>query len=75
MKKILALVMTLSLMLTFFAAWGGSGTPAFAEEAEEEEENYETGDSSLDDPLNADGIGERNCWSSPSAQAIMTAAV
>ena len=59
MKKILALVMSLSLMLTFFAAWGGSGTPAFAEEAEEEEENYETGDSSLDDPLNADGIGEK----------------
>lgn len=27
-------------------------------EEEEEEENYETGDASLDDPLNADGIGE-----------------
>ena len=59
MKKLFALVLSLSLMLTFFAAWGGSGTPAFAEEAEEEEENYETGDASLDDPLNADGIGEK----------------
>lgn len=28
------------------------------EEEEEEEENYETGDASLDDPLNADEIGE-----------------
>lgn len=26
---------------------------------EEDEENYETGDASLDDPLNADGIGEQ----------------
>ena len=59
MKKLFALILSLSLMLSFFAAWGGSGTPAFAEEAEEEEENYETGDASLDDPLNADGIGEK----------------
>ncbi len=34
--------------------------PAPAEEAEEEEEeNYDTGDASLDDPLNQDGIGEK----------------
>ena len=59
MKKLFALILSLSLMLSFCAAWGGSGTPAFAEEAEEEEENYETGDASLDDPLNADGIGEK----------------
>ena len=59
MKKLLVLVLTLSLMLTFFAAWGGSKAPAFAEDAEEEEENYETGDASLDDPLNADEIGEK----------------
>ena len=58
MKKLFALVLSLSLMLVFFAAWGGSDAPAFAEEAEEEE-NYETGDASLDDPLNADGIGEK----------------
>ena len=30
-----------------------------AETEEEEEENYETGDASLDDPLNQDGIGEK----------------
>ena len=43
MKKLFALILSLSLMLSFFAAWGGSGTPAFAEEAEEEEENYRRG--------------------------------
>ena len=58
MKKLFALVLSLSLMFTFFAAWGGSEAPAFAEETEDEE-NYETGDASLDDPLNADGIGEK----------------
>ena len=58
MKKLFALILSLSLMLSFFAAWGGSEAPAFAEETEDEE-NYETGDASLDDPLNADGIGEK----------------
>ena len=58
MKKLFALILSLSLMLSFIAAWGGAA-PAFAEEAEEEDENYETGDASLDDPLNADGIGEK----------------
>ena len=58
MKKLFALILSLSLMLSFIAAWGGAA-PAFAEEAEEEEENYETGDASPDDPLNADGIGEK----------------
>ena len=58
MKKLFALVLSLSLMLVFFAAWGGSDAPAFAEEAEEVE-NYETGDAALDDPLNADEIGEK----------------
>ena len=59
MKRLLAFVMTFSLMLTFFAGWCGSKVAARAEDAEEEEENYETGDASLDDPLNADGIGEK----------------
>ena len=58
MKKLFALVLSLSLMFTLFAACGGSEAPAFAEETEAEE-NYETGDASLDDPLNADGIGEK----------------
>ena len=34
-------------------------TGAEAEAEEEDEENYETGDASLDDPLNQDGIGEK----------------
>ncbi len=59
MKKLFALVLSLSLMLTFFAAWSGSKAPAFAEDVEEEEENYDTGDAALDDPLNADEIGEK----------------
>ena len=58
MKKLLALVLSLSLMFTFFAAWSNGRAPAFAEDAEEEE-NYETGDAALDDPLNADEIGEK----------------
>ena len=58
MKKLFALVLSLSLVLTFLAAWSGSRAPAFAEETEEEE-NYDTGDASLDDPLNADEIGEK----------------
>ena len=59
MKRLLAFVMTFSLMLAFFAGWCSSNVAARAEDAEEEEENYETGDASLDDPLNADGIGEK----------------
>ena len=34
-------------------------TPEAEEPEEEEEENYDTGDASLDDPRNADGIGEQ----------------
>ncbi|MCQ2541431.1 MAG: sirohydrochlorin cobaltochelatase [Lachnospiraceae bacterium] len=34
-------------------------TDVETEVEEEDEENYETGDASLDDPLNADGIGEQ----------------
>ncbi len=42
---------------------GGTGStaqdaPAVAQAEPAEEENYETGDASLDDPLNQDGIGE-----------------
>ena len=46
MKKVLALI--LALLLAF------AGLTALAED----EENYETGDASLDNPRNADGIGE-----------------
>ncbi|MCR5089654.1 MAG: sirohydrochlorin cobaltochelatase [Oscillospiraceae bacterium] len=52
MKNLLVCLLSLSLLLGLAV-----GFCAFAEEAEEEE-NYETGDASLDDPLNQDGIGE-----------------
>ena len=51
MKKFLSLILALTLILGLALA-----VPALCEE--EEEENYETGDASLDDPRNQDGIGE-----------------
>ena len=56
MKKILALLLVLCLLSTLFV---GRAVSASAEEQEKDEENYETGDASLDDPLNQDGIGEK----------------
>ena len=56
MRKILALLLVLCLLSTLFVGWIGA---AFAEEQEDDEENYDTGDASLDDPLNQDGIGEK----------------
>lgn len=56
MKKILALLLVFCLLPTLF---GGRAVSASAEEQEKDEENYETGDASLDDPLNQDGIGEK----------------
>ena len=58
MKKLMALILTISMILALSVGI----LPAFAEEAaaeEAEEENYGTGDASLDDPRNADGIGEK----------------
>ena len=56
MKKILALLLVLCMLPTLFV---GRAVSASAEEQEKDEENYETGDASLDDPLNQDGIGEK----------------
>lgn len=69
MKKfslLLAMLMLASLMLT---ACGQSASSSAASESapaestsepvEEDEENYETGDASLDDPRNGDEIGEK----------------
>ena len=59
MKKLLMVMVSLSLMIALLAGWYGSGL-ASAEDAEtDEEENYETGDAALDDPMNTDGIGEK----------------
>lgn len=64
--RILALLMVLGLL--GLTGCGSAGTPAGSEGAAEplsaeqeavEEENYDTGDASLDDPLNQDGIGEK----------------
>ena len=55
MKRFLLCLLALSVLLSLTAT-----SLAAAEEVEEEdEENYETGDASLDDPRNQDGIGER----------------
>lgn len=59
MKKLLAILLTVSMLLTVATIFGGFAFAEAAAEAEEEEENYETGDASLDDPLNQDGIGEK----------------
>ena len=56
MKKFFAWLLVFCLVLT------ASSAAAFADETAdetEEEENYETGDASLDDPRNADQIGEK----------------
>ncbi|MBO6094004.1 MAG: sirohydrochlorin cobaltochelatase [Oscillospiraceae bacterium] len=55
MKKLFALLLLVAFAVSLFAGISPMRTAAFAEE---EEENYETGDASLDNPRNADGIGE-----------------
>ncbi|MCR5136824.1 MAG: sirohydrochlorin cobaltochelatase [Oscillospiraceae bacterium] len=52
MKRILSCAVILTMILALF-------TGCLTACAEDDEENYETGDASLDDPLNADGIGEK----------------
>jgi len=54
-KKILSCILSLALMLSVMSVCGA--LTAFAEG--EDEENYETGDASLDDPRNQDNIGEK----------------
>ena len=65
-KKLLVLLLGLSMILMFAFAAGCSKQEAEPEEEveteevaeEEDEENYETGDASLDNPRNQDEIGE-----------------
>ena len=81
MKKTIAILMSISLLLGLMAGCGSAAGSAEAsaassaaepsvkeesaaeapeaEAAEEDEENYNTGDASLDDPRNQDGIGEQ----------------
>ena len=58
MKKLMSLILTVCMISMLFAA---AAAPAMAEEAAaaEDEENYETGDASLDEPRNDDEIGEK----------------
>ena len=55
MKKLMSLILTACMLIMLLAA---AAAPAMAE-GEEEEEDYTTGDASLDDPRNADEIGEK----------------
>ena len=64
MKKLIAYLLVLAMMVCLLAACGtDSASTDNAEqttdaEQADEEENYDTGDASLDDPLNQDDIGE-----------------
>ena len=55
MKKLMSLILTACMLIMMLAA---AAAPAMAE-GEEDEEDYSTGDASLDDPRNADEIGEK----------------
>ena len=55
MKKLMSLILTACMLIMMLAA---AAAPAMAE-GEDEEEDYTTGDASLDDPRNADEIGEK----------------
>lgn len=67
-KEMMALRMVILLLMSMLAGCGKDAgemsldetdqTTAESGYEEEDEENYETGDASMDDPRNADGIGE-----------------
>ena len=54
MKKLMSLILTACMLVMLLCA---AAAPAMAEG--EDDENYNTGDASLDDPRNADNIGEK----------------
>jgi hypothetical protein len=58
MKKALATLLIASMAFASLAACGGTTTSGTGTTEEAEEENYETGDASLDNPRNQDDIGE-----------------
>lgn len=61
-KNLFAMMLAVVLLVTLFAGCAGQKEPAVTTAAEppaeEEAENYDTGDASLDNPRNQDGIGE-----------------
>ena len=59
LKKLLAILMALAMAAALFTGCASkTNEDPNAGAEEEDEENYETGDASLDDPRNQDGIGE-----------------
>ena len=60
MKKIISLLLMAVIVLTLFSACNNPGSPASGVNtaAVDDDENYTTGDASLDDPKNGDDIGE-----------------
>ncbi len=59
LKKLLAILMALAMAAALFTGCASkTNEDPNAGADEEDEENYETGDASLDDPRNQDGIGE-----------------
>ncbi|MBR5390420.1 MAG: sirohydrochlorin cobaltochelatase [Clostridia bacterium] len=58
MKKTIAILLCAAMLLALAAACGKTEAPASNGGEEEDEENYETGDASLDNVRNADEIGE-----------------
>ena len=59
LKKLLAILMALAMVAALFTGCASkTNEDPNAGAEEEDEENYETGDASLDDPRNQDGIGE-----------------
>ena len=57
-KRMLALLMAIALLASLFAGCAGNQATPETTAPAEDEENYDTGDASLDDPRNQDGIGE-----------------
>ena len=53
MKKLLSILLAMTMLAALLTACAEKEAPG-----EDDEENYNTGDASLDDPRNADGIGE-----------------
>ena len=71
MKKLLPILLAISLIAALLTACGSGAAPSSSEppspentapvetDQTDDNENYDTGDASLDDPRNADDIGER----------------
>ena len=88
LKKLGIMLIVSGMLMSMLTACGGSKTAAAddtkdnnttaqtdAQDQTDPDENYETGDASLDDPLNQDEIGDTELLVVSSAPAITTAAV